>query len=84
MSLKHGGGDVPKFVVMCKGGLYMPAVVSSMPAYLGFVSFMLGAERWLFYVFIIIAALGMIYNRPKRDDIIDYIITDQKALEEIE
>lgn len=72
------GVETPDFVVFCKGGLFLPAAVSSTPAVVGFPLFALGASVWVFYVFVIIGALGMIYHRPQKDVIIEFIVNEQK------
>lgn len=72
-------GDKPGFVSKCRFGLYVPVVISGVPAFTGWFLFMVGADKWLFYLFIIVGAVGMIVHIPKRDDIIGYIITDQKG-----
>ncbi|MBN1457747.1 MAG: hypothetical protein JW912_07845 [Sedimentisphaerales bacterium] len=76
---KFNSGKDPDHVVLCRNGLYIPAVVSSVPAFMGFPLFVMGVTPWLFYTFVILGAAGMIYHRPQKDLIVEYIFNEQNT-----
>jgi hypothetical protein len=56
-------------------------IVAATPALCGFYLFVYGADTVIFYVLLVIAALGLLYHRPKRHEILD-LLQKEKADEQ--
>ncbi|MHC4641352.1 MAG: hypothetical protein ACYS32_06880 [Planctomycetota bacterium] len=60
----------PAYLLKYRNGTYLPTAISASPGFYGFVLFMVGGDALTFYLFLIISALGVLYHRPKKDEII--------------
>jgi hypothetical protein len=60
----------PAYLLKYRNGIFLPIAISACPGCYGFVLFMVGGDALTFYSFLIIAALGLFYHRPKKEEII--------------
>ncbi len=60
----------PAYLLKYRCGIYLPMAISASPGFYGFVLFTLGGDALTFYLFLIISALGLLYHRPKKDEIV--------------
>jgi hypothetical protein len=63
----------PAYLLKYRYGIYPPMAISASPGFYGFVLFMLGGDALTFYLFLIISALGVLYHRPKKEEIIELL-----------
>jgi hypothetical protein len=63
----------PAYLLKYRCGTFTPMAISACPGFYGFVLFMVSGDTLTFYLFLIIAALGLLYFRPKKDEIISLL-----------
>lgn len=68
----------PAYLLKYRYGIYPPMAISVSPGCYGFVLFMLSGDALIFYLFLIIAALAVLYHRPKKDEIIELLQKEKK------
>jgi hypothetical protein len=60
----------PASLLKYRYGIFLPIAISACPGSYGFVLFMVGGDSLTFYLFVIISVLGLLYHRPKKEEII--------------
>jgi hypothetical protein len=71
----------PAYLLKYRYGIFQPMAISASPGCYGFVLFMLSGDALIFYLFLIISALGVLYHRPKKEEIIA-LLQKEKADDE--
>ncbi|MHC5077313.1 MAG: hypothetical protein ACYTFM_12930 [Planctomycetota bacterium] len=65
--------DKPTWVARYRAGLFIPMVIPNAVAMYGFLLFFLGQSWLMFSIFLGLSALGIIYQRPNRNEFIDWL-----------
>jgi hypothetical protein len=61
------------FAIRFRSGIFLPMVIPASIGIYGFLLFILGAETWIFYLFLVISAAGLVYHRPNKYEFIDWV-----------
>jgi len=68
----------PSYLLKYRSGIFLPTAISGSIAIYGFLLFILGDGFYTLWVVIIISAVGLLYHRPKREEIIELLGREKK------
>ena len=74
----------PVYMLKYRQAIFIPTALSSTPAIYGFLLFMLGADKFVLYFFLGIAFLGVLYHRPKEDELIEMLRREKSTTDIVE
>jgi hypothetical protein len=67
----------PDYLAKYRVATFLPMTIAATPGFYGFILFVMGADLTFFYAFLVIAALAILYHRPRRDEIIHLLQSDK-------
>lgn len=69
------------FALRFRSGIFIPMVIPASIAIYGFLLFISGAEMWIFYLFLVISAAGLVYHRPNKYEFIDWVQREKELID---
>jgi len=69
------------FAIRFRSGIFIPMVIPASIAIYGFLLFILGADVWVLYMFLVISAAGLVYQRPNRYEFIDWVQREKELID---
>jgi len=60
--------------------IYLSMVIPASIGIYGFLLYMFGAETWVLYLFLVISAAGLVYQRPNKYEFIDWVKKEKEHL----
>lgn len=76
-----GAGSVEQsLMVRFRSGIFISMVIPASIGIYGFLLFILGAESWVLYLFLVISAAGLVYQRPNKYEFIDWVQKEKERL----
>jgi len=68
----------PSYLVKYRSAIFLPMVIPVTIGFYGFLVYLLGGDSLTLYLFLIISAIGLLYHRPKKEEILD-LLDKEKA-----
>jgi hypothetical protein len=69
----------PVYLVKYRILIWIPMILPSAPSVFAFVLFFLGADATVFYTLIVLSVLGVLYHRPKMEELLEFREKEQQA-----
>ena len=74
----------PEYIIEYRGKIYLPMVLPSSLSIFGFLLFFLGDSLSVFYLFVVPAVLGILYQHPRKQDIFIFLNRFMQARKSVE
>ncbi len=71
----------PSYLLKYRSAIFIPMVIPASIGIYGFLLFILGAETWILYMFLVISAAGLVYHRPNKYEFIDWVQKEKELID---